>query len=75
MILGHNDFLSQPYLSNVITDTHFNSPDRRGRLVTFLARMNQNYEVIGCGIGADESTAVCIESNGIGSRAGLGSPF
>ena len=73
--LGRNDFLSQPYLSDVITDTHFNDPDRRGRLVTFLARMNQDYGVIGHGIGVDESTAVCIESDGIGRVFGSGTAF
>jgi cyanophycinase len=73
--LGYNDFLDQPYLSNVITDTHFNNPDRRGRLVTFLARMNQDSEVVGRGIGIDESTAVCIESDGIGKVFGSGIAF
>ncbi|CAF3182527.1 unnamed protein product [Rotaria socialis] len=75
LTLGHNDFLSQPYLSNVITDTHFNNPDRRGRLITFLARMNQDYGVVGRGIGVDESTAVCIESGGTGRVFGSGTAF
>jgi cyanophycinase len=75
LTLGHNDFLDQPYLSNVITDTHFNNPDRRGRLVTFLARMNQDYGIVGRGIGIDESTAVCIESDGIGRVFGSGTAF
>jgi cyanophycinase len=52
------------HITNVITDTHFDNPDRRGRLMAFLARMNQDYEIVGRGIGTDESTAVCIESNG-----------
>ncbi|CAF1592689.1 unnamed protein product [Rotaria sp. Silwood1] len=73
--LGYNDFLSQPYLSNVITDTHFNNPDRRGRLITFLARMNQDYGVVGRGIGVDESTAVCIESDGTSKVFGSGIAF
>jgi cyanophycinase len=75
LTLGRNDFLSMPYLSNVITDTHFDNPDRRGRLVTFLARMNQDYGVVGRGIGLDEATAVCIESNGIGRVFGSGTAF
>ena len=75
LTLGHNDFFSQPYLSNVITDTHFDNPDRRGRLVTFLARMNQDYGIIGRGIGIDESTAVCIESNGTSRIFGSGTAF
>jgi cyanophycinase len=75
LILGRNDFLTQPYLSNVVTDTHFDNPDRRGRLVTFLARMNQDYGVVGRGIGLDEATAVCIESNGTGRVFGSGTAF
>lgn len=75
MTFGRNDFLDQPYLSDVITDTHFNDPDRRGRLVTFLARMNQDHGVLARGIGLDESTAVCIESNGTGRVFGSGTAF
>ena len=75
LTLGHNDFLTQPYLSNVITDTHFENPDRRGRLVTFLARMNQDYKIVGRGIGVDESTALCIESNGTSKVYGSGTVF
>jgi len=75
LTLGHNDFLAQPYLSNVITDSHFDNRDRHGRLVTFLARMNQDYGIVGRGIGIDESTAVCIESNGTGKIFGSGTAF
>ncbi len=32
-------FLNVPLLFDVITDTHFDSPDRRGRIVAFLARI------------------------------------
>ncbi|CAF4470312.1 unnamed protein product, partial [Rotaria sp. Silwood2] len=75
LTLGYNDFLSQPYLSNVITDTHFNNPDRRGRLITFLARMNKDYGVVGRGIGLDESTALCIEYDGTSKVFGSGTAF
>ncbi|CAF1080487.1 unnamed protein product [Rotaria sordida] len=73
--LGYNDFLSLPYLSNVITDSHFSSRDRTGRLVTFLARMNKEYGVVGRGIGVDESTAVCIENDGKSKVFGSGTAF
>lgn len=73
--LGRNDFLQQPFLSNVITDTHFNNPDRRGRLVTFLARMSKDHGVVSRGIGLDESTAVCVEPNGMGRVYGSGTAF
>jgi cyanophycinase-like exopeptidase len=65
--IGANDFLSSPILSNVITDTHYNNPDRRGRQTTFIARM---WKDLGAGlnakgIGVYEKTAVCIDQNGI----------
>ena len=55
--LGRDDFLDNPYLGNTITDDHFNNPDRRGRLVTFLARMSQNYG-IGKGVGLESHRRV-----------------
>lgn len=65
--IGVNDFLSSPYLANVITDTHYDNPDRRGRQTTFLARM---WKDLGAGlnakgIGVFEKTAVCIDQNGL----------
>lgn len=58
-------FLDNNYLNNVITDTHFDNPDRRGRMVAFLARIYTDYGIFGKGIACDEYTAVCIDSNGI----------
>lgn len=72
LTVGYKDFLNQPYLSNVITDSHFDNRDRHGRLVTFLARLNHDHGILVRGIGLDESTAVCIESNGIGQIIGTG---
>ena len=63
--LGHRDFLDQPFLSNVVTDSHYNNRDRHGRLMTFLARMSRDQGIVARGIGVDEKTAVCIEPNGI----------
>lgn len=57
-------FLKNPYLENVITDTHFDNPDRRGRLATFLARIRQDYSLEGKAIACEEYTAVCIDSGG-----------
>ena len=75
LTLGHSDFITQSYLTNVITDTHFENPDRRGRMMTFLARMNKDYRIVGRGIGVDESTAVCIEANGTSKVYGNGTAF
>lgn len=58
-------FIQNDYLSGVITDTHFDNPDRKGRVTTFLARMNADFGVLGKAIACDEYTAVCIDHQGI----------
>ncbi|MBD2770525.1 cyanophycinase [Hymenobacter sp. BT664] len=73
--IGANDFLDTPYLTNTITDTHFNNPDRRGRLVTFMARMSKDDGIVPRGIGLDELTALCIDANGVGKVFGTGTAF
>lgn len=61
--LPTTDFLNVPFLSNILTDTHYDNPDRRGRHVAFLARFFPITLVKG--IASNEYVAVCIESNGI----------
>jgi cyanophycinase-like exopeptidase len=63
--IGKNDFLTINILQNTITDTHFDNPDRRGRLSSFLARIKKEDNVNLKGIASEEYTAVCIEGNGI----------
>jgi len=75
MTIGKNDFVSQPYMQNLITDTHFNNPDRRGRLLAFMARMSKDDAIKPYGIGIDEATAVCIEANGSSKIFGNGYAF
>lgn len=58
-------FLENEILSETITDTHFDNPDRKGRLTSFLARIYTDYGVLGKAIACDEYTAVCIEPNGL----------
>ncbi len=70
------DFLEMPFLSNVITDTHFAARDRMGRLMTFLARqiqdgVNNSY----WGLGVDEGTSVQIDGNGLATVVGAGSAY
>ena len=36
------DLIHHNLLKNTITDTHYNDPDRRGRHVTFMARILEN---------------------------------
>jgi cyanophycinase-like exopeptidase len=58
-------FITNYFLNNTITDTHFDNPNRKGRLVTFLARIYTDYGVYAKAIACDEYTAVCIDTNGI----------
>ena len=63
--IGNADFIMSPYLANCITDTHYDDPDRRGRHITFLARLSQETSSLSYGIACDEYTAVCIDEYGI----------
>jgi cyanophycinase-like exopeptidase len=59
-------FFQVPFLQHVVTDTHYDNPDRRGRHVAFLARVAADsglFEVRG--IACEEFTAICIEPDGI----------
>jgi len=58
-------FLKNKFLEDVITDTHYDSPDRKGRHVTFLARIYNDWGIQAKGIACDEYTAVCIDTFGI----------
>ncbi len=58
------------FMTNFITDTHFNARDRMGRFLAFVARLIVQHEIPFAdahGIACDESTAVCIDKDGIGS--------
>ncbi|MCX8080464.1 MAG: T9SS type A sorting domain-containing protein [Bacteroidia bacterium] len=64
--LGNNDFIRHPLMFRTITDTHYDNPDRRGRHITFLARlMNDSLGRTYFGIACDEYTSVCMDSSGI----------
>lgn len=58
-------FLINEHLQSVITDTHYDNPDRRGRQVTFIARAVQDQQTNIRGIACDEYTAVCIDAIGL----------
>jgi cyanophycinase-like exopeptidase len=58
-------FLENASLANTITDTHFDSPDRRGRISVFLGRMLEDFGIEPRAIACDEYTAVCIDENSI----------
>ncbi len=58
-------FLKIDYLEDVITDSHYDSPDRKGRHVVFMARILTDYGMVGKGIACNEYTSVCIDENGL----------
>jgi cyanophycinase-like exopeptidase len=61
--LGIHDFIEIPFFENVITDTHYDDPDRRGRHTAFLARFSTDVGLRSFGIACNEYTAVCIDEN------------
>ncbi len=62
-----------PVLQNLITDSHFMVRDRMGRLVTFLARLQQDgRSTAPRGIGVDEKSAVGVLANGTAHVFGAG---
>ena len=65
MTLDNTPFLEVPVLANTFTDTHFDNPDRRGRLLAFLARAAQDWGTRATAIACDEYTAVCIDESGL----------
>jgi len=58
-------FIQNNFLQDVITDTHFDNPNRKGRLVAFLARIRHDYGTFAKAIACDEYTAVCIDESGM----------
>jgi hypothetical protein len=61
MTFGDNDFLLVPGMDNIITDTHYNDPDRKGRHFAFLARYVTDKNERPYGIACNEYVAVYID--------------
>ena len=71
-----SDFLSVPFLDEVITDSHFTARGRMGRLVAFLARIATDEKIPRAhGIGVDEGTAVLLQPDGTALIEGRGSAY
>jgi len=66
----HAPFINNPHMTNVITDTHFDNPDRSGRLMTFMARMRTDDGIVPRAIACNEYVAVCIDPSGIATVYG-----
>lgn len=58
-------FLQINYMQDIVTDSHYDDPDRKGRHIVFLARILTDYGVAAKGIACNEYTAVCIDENGL----------
>lgn len=65
MTIGHQDFLMLPFLHDVITDTHYDDPDRRGRHLAFLSRIYADGYPMALGIACNEYVATVIDENGV----------
>lgn len=74
------DFLSAPFLKNLITETHFDTREREGRIIAFMAKAIhklQNSVAFGevKAIAADETAAYCYDQFGAGKVYGKGSVY
>ncbi len=75
-------FLHIPLLRATITDTHFAHRDRMGRLLTFLARLNQPEGGGGSspkpgvrGLGIEQQVAVLVDPDGTAHVVGRGAAY
>jgi cyanophycinase-like exopeptidase len=58
-------FILHPLLNSVITDTHYDNRDRKGRHLVFMARILKDSGIkIARGVACDEYTAICIDPLG-----------
>ena len=64
MTLDQTPFLDVPLLAHTFTDTHFDNPEREGRLLAFMARASTDWGIAATAIACDEYTAVCIDPSG-----------
>ena len=75
IVIAH-DFLDDPALNGTITDTHFVTRDRMGRLLAFMARISADHgNATVKGIGIDEQTAVLMEPDGKATIVGHGAAY
>jgi cyanophycinase len=81
-IMLNSQFLKIPILKGIITDSHFAKRNRMGRLLVFLARLNEpdgkpvppTARQIR-GIGIEERAAVLVEADGTATVVGSGNAY
>ena len=65
------DFLHLPRMAHIVTDTHFTTRDRLGRLIAFVAQVRAAGDPKAVGLGVDQGAALCVDAAG---RATLFTP-
>lgn len=65
-----NNFLK--LFPNVLFDTHFIQRGRFGRLIAFMLKIYNSFSRNILGVGIDDMTAICIDTNKIGTIFGSG---
>jgi cyanophycinase len=78
----NSQFIKIPILKGIITDSHFAKRNRMGRLLVFLARLNEPDGKPGPptapqirGIGIEERAAVLVEADGTATVVGSGDAY
>ena len=75
VVIVHS-FIENPLLKSTITDSHFVSRDRMGRLLAFLARIDESNPATDIrGIGIDERTAVLLAPDGRAQVVGASAAY
>lgn len=75
IVIAHS-FLDDPALKDTITDTHFVTRDRMGRLLVFMARILADHSLASVkGIGIDERTAALMEPDEHATIVGSGAAY
>lgn len=70
------DFFDWPWLSDLITDTHFAQRNRMGRLLVFMARALREGDAGGIyGLGISERTSVTVDAEGLCTVMGRGPAY
>jgi cyanophycinase len=70
------DFLAEPGMKGIITDSHFSARKRMGRSIAFLSRIIQDGWATSIhGIGIDETTAVVLNPDGQAKVLGKGAVY
>ncbi len=70
------DFLVEPGMKGIITDSHFSQRERLGRSIAFLSRIIQDgWATQIHGIGIDETTAVVLDPTGHAKVLGQGAAY